>query len=72
MDFIRLHIVETSKADSRLFPSVLQERLNKQQEDNDAERQRLQDLIARLETQIREQTRMLEDVSSVLILTLGK
>ena len=42
---------------------MLQERLNKQQEDNDTERQRLQDLIARLESQIREQTRMLEDVS---------
>jgi hypothetical protein len=42
--------------------SVLQDRLNKQQEDNDQERQRLQELVARLETQIREQTRMLEEV----------
>lgn len=44
---------------------VLQDRLNKQQEDNDQERQRLQELVARLETQIREQTRMLEEVSFV-------
>ena len=44
--------------------SVLQERLNKQQEDNDQERQRLQELITRLEAQIREQTRMLEEVEN--------
>ena len=56
--------------DSQMYASVwsvLQERLNKQQEDNDVERQRLQDLIARLESQIREQTRMLEDVSIFII-----
>jgi len=41
---------------------VLQDRLTKQQEDTDQERQRLQELVARLETQIREQTRMLEEV----------
>lgn len=42
--------------------SVLQERLNRQQEENDLERKRLEDLIGRLETQLREQTRMLDEV----------
>lgn len=42
---------------------VLQERLNRQQEENDLERKRLEDLISRLETQLREQTRMLDEVS---------
>lgn len=42
---------------------VLQDRLNKQQEDTEQERQRLQELVARLEAQIREQTRMLEEVT---------
>ncbi|XP_052266250.1 fas-binding factor 1-like isoform X2 [Dreissena polymorpha] len=40
---------------------MLQDRLNKQQEDTEQERHRLQELVARLETQIREQTRMLEE-----------
>ncbi|WAQ95521.1 FBF1-like protein, partial [Mya arenaria] len=40
---------------------MLQDRLNKQQDDTEQERQRLQELVARLETQIREQTRMLEE-----------
>ncbi|KAL4240109.1 factor 1 [Mactra antiquata] len=40
---------------------MLQDRLNRQQEDNEAERQRLQELVSRLESQIREQTRMLEE-----------
>lgn len=42
---------------------VLQERLNRQQEENDLERKRLEDLISRLEIQLREQTRMLDEVS---------
>ncbi|VDI17787.1 Fas-binding factor 1 [Mytilus galloprovincialis] len=37
---------------------ILQERLRKQQDDNDNERKRLEDLITRLETQIREQSRV--------------
>ncbi|KAK3590960.1 hypothetical protein CHS0354_034532 [Potamilus streckersoni] len=41
--------------------NMLSERLNKQQEENDKERLKLQDLIARLETQLREQNRMLEE-----------
>lgn len=44
---------------------VLQERLNRQQEENDLERKRLEDLISRLETQLREQTRMLDEVSEI-------
>ncbi|XP_078317344.1 fas-binding factor 1 homolog isoform X2 [Crassostrea virginica] len=40
---------------------ILQERLNRQQEENDLERKRLEDLIGRLETQLREQTRMLDE-----------
>ncbi|XP_065921782.1 fas-binding factor 1 homolog isoform X2 [Magallana gigas] len=40
---------------------ILQERLNRQQEENDLERKRLEDLISRLETQLREQTRMLDE-----------
>ncbi|XP_056020112.1 fas-binding factor 1 homolog isoform X2 [Ostrea edulis] len=40
---------------------ILQERLNRQQEENDMERKRLEDLIGRLETQLREQTRMLDE-----------
>lgn len=46
---------------------VLQERLNRQQEENDLERKRLEDLISRLETQLREQTRMLDEVSEIAI-----
>ncbi|KAL3875799.1 hypothetical protein ACJMK2_033715 [Sinanodonta woodiana] len=41
--------------------TMLSERLNKQQEENDKERQKLQDLIARLETQLHEQNRLLEE-----------
>ncbi|CAG5132036.1 unnamed protein product [Candidula unifasciata] len=40
---------------------ILQERLNKQAEDNDRERRRLEDLIAQMETQLKEQTRTLEE-----------
>ncbi|XP_061181663.1 fas-binding factor 1 homolog isoform X1 [Saccostrea echinata] len=40
---------------------ILQERLNRQQEENDLERKRLEDLIGRLETQLREQTRILDE-----------
>jgi Fas-binding factor 1 len=42
--------------------TVLEERLRKQQEDNDHERRRLQELIARMELQLREQTRQLDAV----------
>ena len=42
--------------------TVLQERLRKQQDDNDNERRRLEDLITRLETQIREQSRVHDEV----------
>ncbi|XP_005109995.2 fas-binding factor 1 [Aplysia californica] len=40
---------------------MLQERLTRQEEDNDRERKRLEDLIARMETQLRDQTRSLEE-----------
>ena len=43
--------------------TVLEERLTRQEEDNDRERKRLEELIARMETQLREQTRSLEEVS---------
>ncbi|XP_050390456.1 fas-binding factor 1 homolog [Patella vulgata] len=39
----------------------LQERLSRQEEDNERERKRLEDLIARMETQMREQTRLLDE-----------
>lgn len=51
------------KTEVHLYILVLQERLQKQQEDTEDERHRLQQLVARLEAQIREQTRMLEEVS---------
>lgn len=41
--------------------------MNRQQEENDLERKRLEDLISRLETQLREQTRMLDEVSEIAI-----
>ncbi|XP_060076077.1 fas-binding factor 1 homolog [Ylistrum balloti] len=40
---------------------ILQERLAKQQDDNDQERQRLNDLTNRLEAQLREQNRQLDE-----------
>ncbi|XP_041362212.1 fas-binding factor 1 homolog [Gigantopelta aegis] len=40
---------------------ILQERLNRQEADNDNERKRLEDLIARMETQLRDQTRILDE-----------
>ncbi|XP_021344139.1 fas-binding factor 1 homolog, partial [Mizuhopecten yessoensis] len=39
----------------------LQERLTKQQEDNDSERQRLNELTNRLEAQLREQNRQMDE-----------
>ena len=41
---------------------VLQARLTKQEEDNERERHRLEDLIARMESQNRDQLRQLEEV----------
>lgn len=41
---------------------MLQERLNRQEDDNERERKRLEDLIARMESQLRDQTRCLEEV----------
>ncbi|OWF53323.1 fas-binding factor 1-like [Mizuhopecten yessoensis] len=40
---------------------ILQERLTKQQEDNDSERQRLNELTNRLEAQLREQNRQMDE-----------
>ena len=48
-----------------IFILVLQQRLERQQEENEMERKRLEDLVNRLESQIREQTRMLDEVWSV-------
>ena len=46
-----------------VFFPVLEDRLRKQQEDNDHERTRLQELITKMEMQLREQTRQLDAVS---------
>lgn len=43
--------------------AVLQECLQKQQEENDKERARLQELLAKMEIQLREQERQLHQVS---------
>ncbi|GFN87251.1 fas-binding factor 1 homolog [Plakobranchus ocellatus] len=40
---------------------MLQERLSRQEEDNSRERKRLEDLITRMETQLRDQTKSLEE-----------
>ncbi|XP_071106308.1 fas-binding factor 1 homolog [Haliotis cracherodii] len=40
---------------------ILQERLTRQEGDNENERKRLEDLIARMESQLRDQTRMLDE-----------
>ena len=48
---------------------VLQECLQKQQEENDKERSRLQELLAKMEVQIREQERQLHQVINIRVLT---
>uniref|UniRef100_A0A2C9LKY0 Fas-binding factor 1 C-terminal domain-containing protein n=1 Tax=Biomphalaria glabrata TaxID=6526 RepID=A0A2C9LKY0_BIOGL len=40
---------------------MLQERLKRQEEDNERERKRLEELIVRMESQLREQTRLMEE-----------
>ncbi|XP_067671245.1 fas-binding factor 1 homolog [Haliotis asinina] len=40
---------------------ILQERLTRQEADNENERKRLEDLIARMESQLRDQTRLLDE-----------
>ena len=47
---------------------VLQECLQKQQEENDKERSRLQELLAKMEVQIREQERQLHQVINIRVL----
>ena len=51
--------------------SVLQARLTKQEEDNERERHRLEDLIARMESQNRDQLRQLEEVGNQIRAALG-
>jgi len=51
--------------------SVLQARLTKQEEDNERERHRLEDLIARMESQNRDQLRQLDEVGNRISGALG-
>lgn len=51
--------------------TVLQERLERQQHENEVERARLQGLITRLEMQLTNQARELEEVNALFPVKLG-
>lgn len=51
---------------------VLQDRLSQQQRDMEEERSRLQEVIAKMEARLSEQTRLLEQVSAQSVLCLGQ
>lgn len=51
---------------------VLQDRLSQQQRDMEEERSRLQEVIAKMEARLSEQTRLLEQVSAQPVLCLGR
>jgi hypothetical protein len=49
----------------------MQERLERQQQDNEEERARLQALITKLELQLTEQIRQTEEVRNIILLVLS-
>ena len=57
---------------ARASPQVLQDRLSQQQRDMEEERSRLQEVIAKMEARLSEQTRLLEQVSPHCVLCPGR
>ena len=65
------YVTKTMSAEfykTTVVSAVLQARLTRQEEDNEKERHRLEDLIARMESQNRDQLRQLEEVICEFIL----